>query len=148
VHRHLRLEFPDPLAGRGQLGLLGRGHPRLQAAVDAVLAPPVADRLDADPEIVGDLATLPPASTTHHEHPPTELRRVATLPHAVLLQQSSIRVRLRDSTKSRADQSPHQTWGGSELGMLMGALQHNQSVKEIRRDSWRDHPNAPTADEL
>jgi hypothetical protein len=29
-------------------------------------------------------------------------------------------------TKARPDQSPHQTRGGSERGMVMGALQHNQ----------------------
>jgi hypothetical protein len=104
VYRHLRFEFPDPPAGGGQLGLLRRGHARLQAAVDAVLAPPVVDRLVADPEILSDLGDLA-AGLDQIQHPPTELRRVATLPHAVLLQDSSIRVHSRDSTKDRADHS-------------------------------------------
>jgi hypothetical protein len=93
---------PPSAAGRHQLGLLRRGETRLEPAIDSVLATPVVDRLVTDPEILGDLRDLA-AGLDQIQHPPTELRRIATLPHAVLLQDSSIRVQLRDSTKAPAD---------------------------------------------
>jgi hypothetical protein len=110
VHRQLGFESPDSLAGRHQLGLLRRGETRLEPAIDSVLATPVVDRLVTDPEILGDLRDLA-AGLDQIQHPPTELRRIATLPHAVLLQDSSIRVQLRDSTKAPADHSLYETRG-------------------------------------
>lgn len=115
MHRHLRFELPDPLAGHGELGLLRGRQPGLQAAVDAVLAAPVVDRLVTDPEIVRDLGHLA-AGLDQIQHPPTELRPVATLPHAVLLQDSSIRVQSRDSTKARADQLEAPAFRDDHLG--------------------------------
>jgi hypothetical protein len=43
----LGLQLGDTAPGRG---LLGAGQTRLQATVDAVLAPPGVDRLVADPQ--------------------------------------------------------------------------------------------------
>lgn len=91
------VELSDPLAGRSQLGLLCSRQPGPQAAVDPVLAPPVVDRLITDP------ATLRPTATRSSTRR-RELRRVAPLPDAVLLQDSSVRVQSRDSTKAGADQ--------------------------------------------
>jgi hypothetical protein len=58
----------------------------------------------ADAEIPSNLRDLA-AGLYQIQYAPTELRRIPTSPHAVLLQDSSIRVQLRDSTKPGAHQA-------------------------------------------
>jgi signal transduction histidine kinase len=101
MHSQLGLELADPFPSRHQLRLLRGRQPSLETAVDAVLTSPRVDRLLADAEIGRDLTDL--ATGLHQlQHAPAELRRIPTSPHAVLLQDSSIRVQLRDSTKPGA----------------------------------------------
>lgn len=109
MHSQLGLELADPFPSRHQLRRLRGRQPSLETAVDAVLTSPRVDRLLADAEIGCDLTDL--ATGLHQlQHAPAELRRIPTSPHAVLLQDSSIRVQLRDSTKPGA----HQSFGGGD----------------------------------
>ena len=84
VHLELRLQLPDPLAGRGELLTLPGSQAGDEAAIDALLASPGVDRLLADPEVtreVDDLATR----REQVEHPTAELGRVSPSSHGCLL---------------------------------------------------------------
>lgn len=83
---------------------------RHKAAVDPILAPPRVDRLGADTEIPRHLDHRP-SGLDKVEHPTTELQRIATPSHADLLNSSSTRIQLRDSTKPGEDQCLHQKPG-------------------------------------
>jgi hypothetical protein len=105
MHSQLGFELADRFSSRHQLRLLHGRQPRLETPVDAVLTSPRVDRLIADPEIRSNLGDL--AAGLHQiQYAPAKLRRIPTSPHAVLLQDSSIRVQLHDSTKPGAHQAP------------------------------------------
>jgi hypothetical protein len=55
VHLELRLQLPDPLAGRGELLTLPGSQAGDEAAIDLVLTAPGVDRLVADPEVTREV---------------------------------------------------------------------------------------------
>ncbi len=98
VHRNLGLELADSLLRSSQLSSLAAAEPGFDAAVDAVLSPPVVDRLITDPEVRGDVSDTPP-SLDQVQHSPTELRRITPSSHGVLLEDNSHRIQELDSPK-------------------------------------------------
>jgi hypothetical protein len=83
VDNELLLELSDPPPRRSQFSLLRRREPWLDAAVDALLSPPVIHGLVADPEILGDVRD-PAAARDEVKDAPTKLRWVIPSSHAVL----------------------------------------------------------------
>jgi RHS repeat-associated protein len=88
VYRELCLKVTDPLVRGCQCRLLRRAHAGNQSTVNAVLPAPVVNRLIADPEIMSDLRDRA-NGLDQMRHPTTELDRISTSSHAVLLEDNN-----------------------------------------------------------
>lgn len=84
VHQQLDLQLGDALLCRAQLGFLHAAQPRRQTAVDAVLAAPGLNDLNADPQHRSNLGDrLSGINQVKHLAP--ELQRIPTTSHTSLL---------------------------------------------------------------
>ena len=82
----LSLELGNAPAGGQEFGVLAARQTGLESAIDAVLLPPVVDRLAADPEVPGDVGDLA-ACVDQVEDPAPEFRWITSSSRPVLFVQ-------------------------------------------------------------
>ena len=118
VDNEFLLELSDPPPRRSQFSPLRRREPWLDAAVDALLSPPVIHGLVADPEILGDVRD-PAAARDEVKDAPTKLRWVTPSSHAVLrvARQHDIQViRLHETRGTLSPCRPDHCRAGPSVG--------------------------------